>query len=155
MSSRGSPPIRFATGFALAVGLIALYRGQPVATHRRQDGARRFITDPGHRPERHRAVIELNHERLLERADVLVENFRPGTLEKWGLGYEALAEINPGLESSDPSGLTPYNGFIYFGADDGTTGQELWRTNGTTTERLVLRRFVAEDLEMLSAIHGV
>lgn len=47
------------------------YRGQAVATHLRQDGQRRFITDPGHRPERHRAVIELNHERLLERAEAI------------------------------------------------------------------------------------
>jgi formyl-CoA transferase len=34
---------------------------------------------------------------LAERADVLVENFRPGTLEGWGLGYETLAAANPGL----------------------------------------------------------
>jgi len=34
---------------------------------------------------------------LAERADIVVENFRPGTLEAWGLGYEALAQINPGL----------------------------------------------------------
>jgi transposase len=47
------------------------YRGQAVATHLRQDGQRRFITDPGHRPDRHRAVIELNHERLLERAEAI------------------------------------------------------------------------------------
>jgi formyl-CoA transferase len=35
--------------------------------------------------------------RLVARADVLLENFRVGTLERWGLGYEALAEINPRL----------------------------------------------------------
>lgn len=35
--------------------------------------------------------------RLAERCDVLVENFRPGTLEAWGLGPEALWERNPGL----------------------------------------------------------
>lgn len=29
--------------------------------------------------------------------DVLIENFKPGTMEKWGLGYEALAAANPGL----------------------------------------------------------
>jgi formyl-CoA transferase len=30
-------------------------------------------------------------------ADVLVENFRPGTLERWGLGYDRLSALNPGL----------------------------------------------------------
>ncbi len=34
---------------------------------------------------------------LVAQSDVLLENFRPGTLEKWGLGYEALAQINPRL----------------------------------------------------------
>src|SRR5689334_21140559 len=35
--------------------------------------------------------------RLLRHADVLVENFRPGTLERWGLSPEALWQDNPGL----------------------------------------------------------
>ncbi|MBE0490010.1 MAG: CoA transferase [Halomonas sp.] len=35
--------------------------------------------------------------RLAAEADVLIENFRPGTLEGWGLGYEALASANPRL----------------------------------------------------------
>lgn len=35
--------------------------------------------------------------RLAERADVLIENFRPGTLEKMGLGPQALLERNPGI----------------------------------------------------------
>ncbi len=35
--------------------------------------------------------------KLAAKADVVLENFRPGTLEKWGLGFEALAKINPGL----------------------------------------------------------
>ncbi len=34
---------------------------------------------------------------LVARSDILVENFRPGTLEKWNLSYEQLREINPGL----------------------------------------------------------
>lgn len=34
---------------------------------------------------------------LVAQADVLVENFRPGTLERWDLGYEALSTINPRL----------------------------------------------------------
>ncbi|MCC8989023.1 MAG: CoA transferase [Candidatus Contendobacter sp.] len=36
-------------------------------------------------------------KRLIEKADVLCENFRPGTLEKWGLSWETLHAINPGL----------------------------------------------------------
>ena len=34
---------------------------------------------------------------LAQQADVLIENFRPGTMEQWGLGYEALSAANPGL----------------------------------------------------------
>jgi crotonobetainyl-CoA:carnitine CoA-transferase CaiB-like acyl-CoA transferase len=36
-------------------------------------------------------------ERLIAEQDVLVENFRPGTLERWGLSFERLMEINPHL----------------------------------------------------------
>jgi crotonobetainyl-CoA:carnitine CoA-transferase CaiB-like acyl-CoA transferase len=35
--------------------------------------------------------------RLIDQADFLVENFRPGTLERWGLGYDTLRATNPGL----------------------------------------------------------
>ncbi|MFB9838153.1 CaiB/BaiF CoA transferase family protein [Actinoallomurus acaciae] len=35
--------------------------------------------------------------RLIDRADIVVENFRPGTLERWGLGFDRLRATNPGL----------------------------------------------------------
>ena len=35
--------------------------------------------------------------KLVARSDVVLENFRPGTLERWGLGFEALRAINPKL----------------------------------------------------------
>jgi crotonobetainyl-CoA:carnitine CoA-transferase CaiB-like acyl-CoA transferase len=35
--------------------------------------------------------------RIVSRFDVLIENFRPGTLERWGLGYDVLSAINPRL----------------------------------------------------------
>jgi formyl-CoA transferase len=35
--------------------------------------------------------------RLIAEADMVLENFRPGTLERWGLGYHELSAINPGL----------------------------------------------------------
>ena len=34
---------------------------------------------------------------LVKDADIVIENFRPGTLEKWGLGWEDLSRINPSL----------------------------------------------------------
>ncbi len=36
-------------------------------------------------------------KRLCEKADIVIENFRPGTLERWGLGYDELSAVNPGL----------------------------------------------------------
>jgi len=36
-------------------------------------------------------------KRLVKDADIIIENYRKGTLEKWGLGYDVLSAINPGL----------------------------------------------------------
>jgi crotonobetainyl-CoA:carnitine CoA-transferase CaiB-like acyl-CoA transferase len=36
-------------------------------------------------------------KKLVQQADVFVENFQPGTLEKWGLGWDVLKELNPKL----------------------------------------------------------
>jgi formyl-CoA transferase len=57
--------------------------------------------------------------KLIEGADVLIENFRPGTLEGWGLGYEALSKLNPGLVMLRISGYGqtgPYRDLPGFGA---------------------------------------
>jgi formyl-CoA transferase len=42
---------------------------------------------------------------LIAKADVVIENFRPGAMEKWGLGYETLAADNPGLIMARISGF--------------------------------------------------
>ena len=52
-------------------------------------------------------------------ADIIVENFRPGTLEKWNLGYDALAGENPKLIMVRLSGYGqtgPYKDRVGFGA---------------------------------------
>jgi len=57
--------------------------------------------------------------RLIAEADVVVENFRPGTLERWGLGYEDLSETNPGLVMVRVSGYGqtgPYRDQAGFGS---------------------------------------
>jgi succinyl-CoA--D-citramalate CoA-transferase len=42
--------------------------------------------------------------KLVAHADVLVENFRPGTMEEWGLSYDVLRQLNPGLVFTRVSG---------------------------------------------------
>ncbi len=51
-------------------------------------------------------------------------------------GYDAastsrVADINPGPGGSNPDGLVNFNGSVYFSADDGANGTELWKSNGT------------------------
>jgi formyl-CoA transferase len=57
--------------------------------------------------------------RLVAESDVLLENFRPGTLERWGLGPEALWEINPRLVITRVTGFGqtgPYASRAGYGA---------------------------------------
>jgi len=56
---------------------------------------------------------------LIAKSDFLLENFRPGTMERWNLGYEELAKINPGLIMIRVSGFGqtgPYSSRAGFGA---------------------------------------
>jgi formyl-CoA transferase len=56
---------------------------------------------------------------LVKEADVVIENFRPGTMEKWGLSYEELSEINPGIIMVRTSGFGqtgPYKSRAGFGS---------------------------------------
>ncbi|MGY2064292.1 CaiB/BaiF CoA transferase family protein [Blastococcus sp. SYSU DS0619] len=54
--------------------------------------------------------------KLVATADVVIENFRPGTLERWGLGYDELSRTNPGLV------LVRVTGFGQFGPYSGRPG---------------------------------
>jgi len=53
---------------------------------------------------------------LIKRSDIVVENFRPGTLEKWGLGYDVLSDANPGII------LVRVSGYGQTGPDAGKAG---------------------------------
>lgn len=53
---------------------------------------------------------------LVDRTDVIVENFRPGTLEKWDLGYEVLKDRNKGII------LVRVSGYGQTGPDAGKAG---------------------------------
>jgi formyl-CoA transferase len=53
---------------------------------------KRLVTADLHTP----VGIEIGR-RLVKDADIVIENFRPRTLEKWGLGYDVLKTINSGI----------------------------------------------------------
>jgi len=53
---------------------------------------------------RQRRGVEL-FLKLVAKSDVLVENFRPGSMESWGLGWDVLSEVNPGLVMLRVSGF--------------------------------------------------
>lgn len=71
-------------------------------------------------------------ERLVAKADVLVENFRPGTMERLGLGYDRLREVNPRLVYAALSGYGqhgPYRAKPAYDNSAQATGG-LWSMNG-------------------------
>ncbi|KQQ55895.1 CoA-transferase [Pseudomonas sp. Leaf127] len=92
---------------------------------------------------------------LIKDADILVENFRPGTLEKWGLGWDALSAINPRLIMLRVSGYGqtgPYRDLPGFGVVGEAMGG-LRHLSGEP-DRTPVRVGVSIG-DSLSALHGV
>jgi len=92
--------------------------------------------------------------RLIADADVLIENFRPGTLEEWGMGWEALSEVNPGLIMLRVSGYGqtgPYRDRPGFGV----IGEAMGGLRHLTAEpgRVPVRVGVSIG-DTLAALHG-
>lgn len=93
--------------------------------------------------------------KLVKSADVLVENFRPGTLEGWGLGWETLHAINPGLIMLQVSGYGqtgPYRDRPGFGVVGEAMGG-LRHLSGEPGRPPV--RVGVSIGDSLSALHGV
>jgi formyl-CoA transferase len=93
--------------------------------------------------------------RLIAQSDVLVENFRPGTLEDWGLGWDALHELNPKLIMLRVSGYGqsgPYRDRPGFGVVAEAMGglRHLSGEPGRTPVRVGV-----SIGDSLSALHGV
>jgi crotonobetainyl-CoA:carnitine CoA-transferase CaiB-like acyl-CoA transferase len=73
--------------------------GQSLGFARLNSGKRSIALDL--RDEADRDVVR----ELVRRADVVIESFRPGRLEAWGLGYEALTDLNPRVVLTSVSGF--------------------------------------------------
>ena len=93
--------------------------------------------------------------KLIAEADVLIENFRPGTLEGWGMGYDVLSKLNPGLVMLRISGYGqtgPYRDLPGFGL----IGEAMGGLRHLTAEpgRVPVRVGVSIG-DTLAALHGV
>jgi formyl-CoA transferase len=88
-------------------------------------------------------------------ADIVVENFKPGTLEKWGLGYEQLAALKPSLIMVRFSGFGqtgPYRDLPGFGAIAEAMGGLRYLTG--EPGRIPVRTGISIG-DTIAAFHGV
>ena len=99
-------------------------RGDPVRSHGASKDGVGLWAKVVNRNKRGITLYLGSHEgqdvfrRLVADADVVIENFRPGTLERWGLGYPELSADNPGLVLARVTGfgqIGPYAGRPGFG----------------------------------------
>ena len=93
--------------------------------------------------------------KLVRDADIVVENFRPGAMEKWGLGWEPLSAINPGLIMVRLSGYGqtgPYRDRPGFGAIGESMGGMRYVTG--YPDRAPVRVGVSIG-DSIAALHGV
>ncbi|QII07290.1 CoA transferase [Rhodococcoides fascians A25f] len=100
--------------------------------------------------------------KLIARTDIVLENFRPGTLEKWGLGEDALREVNPDLVFVRVSGFGqtgPNSHLAGFGAVAEAYGglRHLTGEPGQTPVRtgVSLADFVAGLYAVVGALIGI
>ncbi len=92
---------------------------------------------------------------LARDADIVIENFRPGTMEKWGLGYKRLAAENPGLIMLRLSGFGqsgPYRDQAGFGAIGESMGGLRYLTG--YPDRAPVRPNLSIG-DSLASLHGV
>jgi len=93
--------------------------------------------------------------RLVKEADIVVENFRPGAMEKWGLGWDELSKINPRLVMVRLSGFGqtgPYRDRAGFGAIGESMGGLRYVTGHP--DRPPVRVGVSIG-DSIAALHGV
>ncbi|MFN2330778.1 MAG: CaiB/BaiF CoA transferase family protein [Halomonas sp.] len=94
---------------------------------------------------------------LVADADVLVENFRPGTLEQWGLSYAALSAVNPGLIMVRVSGYGqtgPYRDKPGFGVIGEAMGGLRYLTGQPDEPSVRVGVSIGDSLSALYAVIG-
>jgi crotonobetainyl-CoA:carnitine CoA-transferase CaiB-like acyl-CoA transferase len=96
---------------------------------------------------------------LARRADVLVENFRPGAMQRLGLGAEALCAANPRLVYASISGFGPNGPYadarVYDAVIQAVSGVSASHPNPLSGEPSVLATTVCDKLTALNAAQAI
>jgi crotonobetainyl-CoA:carnitine CoA-transferase CaiB-like acyl-CoA transferase len=94
---------------------------------------------------------------LAKDADVVIENFRPGTLEKWGIGYEDLKKINPSIIMTRISGYGqtgPYRDKVGFGSVAESMGGLRYLTGFPDRPPVRVGLAIGDSIAGLYAVNG-
>lgn len=94
---------------------------------------------------------------LVRGADILIENFRPGTMERWNLGYEQLSEINPRLVMVRVTGFGqtgPYSSRAGYGAIGEAMGGLRYVVGDPSTQPSRMGISIGDELAAVHACMG-
>jgi formyl-CoA transferase len=94
---------------------------------------------------------------LVKNADILIENFRPGTMERWNLGYDQLAEINPRLVMVRVTGFGqtgPYSSRAGYGAIGEAMGGLRYVVGDPSTQPSRMGISIGDELAAVHACMG-
>ena len=96
---------------------------------------------------------------LVKDADVVVENYRPGVMDRLGIGYEALKEINPGLVFASINGVGavgPYaNRRIYDAIIQAISGMGALQANPKETRPILVNTLICDKLTSWAAAQAI
>jgi formyl-CoA transferase len=94
---------------------------------------------------------------LAESTDILIENFRPGTMERWGLGYDVLSAINPKLVMVRVTGFGqsgPYSKRAGYGAIGEAMGGLRYVVGDPSTQPSRMGISIGDELAAVHACMG-
>ena len=96
---------------------------------------------------------------LVKTADVFVENFRPGAMEKLGLGYEPLKALNPGIVYVSMSGFGDTGPYakrrVYDPVIQATSGFSFTQANAATGEPQLIQTLVCDKTMAITAAQAI
>ena len=94
---------------------------------------------------------------LVKTTDILIENFRPGTMERWNLGYDVLREINPGLIMVRVTGFGqtgPYSSRAGYGSIGEAMGGLRYVVGDPSTQPSRMGISIGDELAAMHAFQG-